>query len=78
MTNNWNSAEVVVVLGKSGLVTKTFTQVDVEDGPFLSCWNTGSYCQIPKEKVSMVYINLNINGKNQHIACWENPDYSEE
>lgn len=76
--SNWNTAHVVVVLGKSGCVTEKFEQVDIEDGPFLTCWGNGNRKQIAKSKVSTVYININVCGKNSTISCWENPDYSGE
>ena len=75
MATNWNTAEVVVA-SKSGLSTRSFRQVDIpDDGNFLQCWgekNGNEYCEIPKEKVGEVYININANGKNSHISVWEN------
>jgi hypothetical protein len=75
MTTNWNTADVVVA-DKSGLVTRSFHQVDIpDDGNFLQCWgerNGKEYCEIHKDKVGEVYININANGKNYHISVWEN------
>lgn len=75
MTTNWNTAEVVVV-DKSGLITRSFRQVDIpDDGNFLQCWgekNGKEYCEIHKERVGEVYININVKGKNSHISVWEN------
>lgn len=82
MTPNWNSAIIAVVIGASGLVTRNFFQVDIEDD-HLVC-----YCErckdgffddstevISKAEVSRVYANLNINGHSQSIEIWANPDY---
>ena len=75
MVTNWNTAEVLVA-NKGGLSTRSFRQVDIpDDGNFLQCWgekNGEEYCEIPKEKVGKVYININANGKNSHILVWEN------
>lgn len=72
---NWNTAEVVVA-SKSGLVTRSFGQVDIpDDSEFLLCWrekNGTEYCEIHKSEVGEVYININANGKNSHITVWEN------
>lgn len=75
MATNWNTAEVVVA-SKSGLSTRSFRQVDIpDDGNFLLCWeekNGKEFCEIHKDKVGEVYININANGKNSHISVWEN------
>ena len=75
MATNWNTAEVVVA-NKSGLSIRSFRQVDIpDDGNFLQCWgekNGTEYCEIHKDKVVEVYININANGKNSHISVWEN------
>lgn len=72
---NWNTAEVIVT-DKSGLITSSFRQVDIpDDENFIQCWgekNGKEYCEILKNKVGKVYINLNVNGKNSHISVWEN------
>lgn len=75
MATNWNSAEVKVA-DKSGLVTRSFGQVDIpDDSNFIHCYrekNGVEFAEIHKDKVGEVYINLNINGKNSHISVWEN------
>lgn len=75
MATNWNTAEVKVA-DKSGLVCRSFRQVDIPDeGNFLQCWGEKDgkeYCEIHKDKVGEVYININANGKNSHITVWEN------
>ena len=75
MATNWNTAEVVVA-SKSGLNTRSFRQVDIpDDGNFLLCWgekNGAEFCEIHKDKVGEVYININANGKNSKISVWEN------
>lgn len=72
---NWNTAEVVVA-SKSGLSTRSFYQVDIPDeGDVILCWREKDgerYCEIPKDKVGEVYINLNVKGKNSHISVWLN------
>lgn len=76
---NWNSAEVVVALAPSGRATRRFHQVDIDDSNFLTCYHElrgEDYCQIRKDKVTKVYFNLNVQGKNQTIVVWENPAYS--
>jgi hypothetical protein len=76
MITNWNTAEVVVA-NKSGLITRSFHQVDIpDDGNFLQCWgeiNGAEYCEIHKDTVGEVYINLNANGRNSHISVWKKP-----
>lgn len=75
MATNWNTAEVMVA-DKSGLVTRSFGQVDIpDDSNFLHCYrekNGVEFAEIHKDKVGEVYINLNVNGKNSHISVWEN------
>lgn len=75
MATNWNTAEVVVA-NKSGLITRSFRQVDIpDDSNFLQCWgerNGKEFCEIHKDKVGEVYININANGKNSHITVWKN------
>lgn len=75
MATNWNTAEVKVA-DRSGLITRSFRQVDIpDDGNFLQCWgekNGKEYCEIYKGEVGEVYININVNGKNSHITVWEN------
>lgn len=75
MTKNWNLAEVVVA-DKSGLNTRSFHQVDIpDDGNFLQCWREKGgehYCEIHKDKVGEVYLNIVANGKNSKISVWNN------
>lgn len=75
MATNWNTAEVRVA-SKSGLSTRSFCEVEIpDDSEFLRCWREVDgerYCEIPKNEVGKVYINLNAKGKHSRIVVWEN------